>query len=293
MREGYSVIELLVSLVIGAIAIACVGAFGFRQQRFHRDVVAVTERLEQLQQATALVPIAIRSIAPGEGDIPAGGARDTSFEFRATIATAVVCDSGHGVVVLAPVGTVPPLLASVLASPAVGDTIWSLTLAGTNETWTPRPIVAISDTTTACALGPMSPWPGPTAYATIALHVAAPLPAGRGSPVRITRPWRYSLYRSSDGNWYLGARDWNPATLRFNIIQPVSGPFLSAAAHGVAFRYYDSTGAAIVSGGAITRGVALVQITFRVDSVLTGNFAHSIGIVAGAIASASLRNRAR
>ena len=48
-----------------------------------------------------------------------------------------------------------------------------------------------------------------------------------GAPVRFTRPVRYSLYRAADGDWYLGEREWNPTTVRFNTIQPVSGPFLS------------------------------------------------------------------
>ena len=291
-RDGYSIIELLVALVVGAIAIACVGAFGFRQQRFHRDVVAVTERLEQLEQAAALMPIALRSIAVTEGDIPAGGARDTSLEFRATIATAVVCDSGRGSLVLAPTSVDSPRLASILTTPEVGDTIWSLTLSGGGETWTPRPITGVSDSLAACLLGGVSPWAGPSVRSSMVLRVAAPLPAGPGSPIRITRPWRYSIYRASDGDWYLGARDWNPMRLRFNTIQPVSGPFLSAA-RGLAFRYVDSGGVTIPSGDVDTRGIARIDVAFRVDSVLPGTFTHAIGIVGGAIISVAMRNRAR
>jgi hypothetical protein len=292
-RDGYSVVELLVALTVGAIAIGVVGAVSFRQQRFHRDVVAATERFEQLDQATALVPVALRSIATTEGDIPSGGARDTSLEFRATITTAVVCDSGHGSLVLAPVHTGPPWLASILERPDAGDTVWSLTMIGAGESWTPRAIIAVIDSTTTCLIGGLSPWAGPSARPSLVLRVGSPLPAAQGLPVRITRAWKYSIYHASDGDWYLGAREWNAGTLRFNTIQPVSGPFVSAAAQGVAFRYYDSAGVAIASGGSDTRGIALIQVAFRVDSALPGKFAHAIAVNGSSSTSIALRNRPR
>jgi hypothetical protein len=87
-----------------------------------------------------------------------------------------------------------------------------------------------------------------------------------GFPVRITRPRRYSLYRASDGLSYLGERDWNPATLRFNTIQPVSGPFAPAAEHGLVFRYLDSAGAALAIPVANAGAIALVQVELRVQA---------------------------
>lgn len=292
-REGYSAIEMLVALVVSGIAIAAVGAVAFRQQRFHRDVVAVAERLEQLDQATALLPIALRSIAPGDGDIPSGAARDTSLEFRATIATAVVCDSGHGSLVLAPARTDPPRLASILERPDAGDTVWSLTTNETGEVWTPRAITGVIDSTSSCLIGGLSPWTGSPARQSLVLRVAAPLPAGQGMPVRITHGWKYSIYRASDGDWYLGAREWNAGALRFNTIQPVSGPFVSAASRGLAFQYYDSAGTVIASGAADTRGIARIQVAFRVDSVLPGKFVHAIAVKSTSITSVALRNRPR
>lgn len=291
--RGYTVLEMLVALTLSAIVITLVASVGLRQQRFHRDVVAATERLEQLDQATALVPVALRSIAPGEGDIPPGGARDTSLEFRATIATAVVCDSGRGSLVLAPVGTGPPRLSSILERPVAGDTAWWLAKVGAGEAWTPQSIAGVIDSTTSCLIGGVAPWPSRASLQSLVLRVALPVPPAKGMPVRITRSWKYSIYRASDGKWYLGARDWNPGTLRFNIIQPVSGPFISAAARGVAFRYYDSAGVAISSGSSTTRDIAVIQVAFSVDSALPGQFTHAIGVRGTTITSIALRNRRR
>jgi hypothetical protein len=291
-RAGYSVLEMLVTLVVGGIVIGGVGAIGFRQQRFQRDVVTVVERLEQLEQATALVPISVRGISPGEGDISAGAARDTSLEFRATIATAVVCDSGHGSVVLAPTGTDAPHLASVLTRPDAGDTAWVLAVSGAVESWQPHPITGVVDSTTTCNVAGVPPWADHALRRSITLRLSAPLGLRSGGVVRITRPWRYSIYKSSDGGWYLGARDWNASTTRFNTIQPVSGPFRSAAGRGLTLGYSDSSGATIPSGAADTHAIALVQVAFRVDSVLSGRYTHAIGIISQSVASFALRNRA-
>lgn len=292
-RHGYTAIEMLAALVISVITIAAVGELAFRQQRFHRDVVSAVERLEQLEQAAGLMPIALRSIAPGEGDIPPGGARDTALEFRATIATGVVCDSGHGSLVLAPANTDPPRLTSILSRPDVGDTLWSLSLVGSAETWTPKSIVTVIDSSTTCLVGGISPWPGAARRVSVVLRVTGQLSAGSGTPLRITRSWRYSIYHASDGDWYLGAREWNAATAKFNTIQPVSGPFVSSSNGGVAFGYFDTSGVAIASGSASTRGIALIQTSFRVDSTLPGKFHHAIGVNASTITKVALRNRLR
>jgi len=292
-RSGYSAAEMLVALTVGAIVITLVGAVGLRQQRFHRDVVAVAERLEQLEEAAALVPVALRSVAPADGDIPAGGARDTSLEFRATIATAVVCDSSRGSLILASVHTDPPRLISILERPDVGDTVWSLTMTGAGEAWTPRAIAGVIDSTTKCLIGGVSPWADPSAHQSVVLRVIGQPIAGEGTPVRITRSWRYSIYRASDGEWYLGAKEWNSGTLKFNTIQPVSGPFLSAAAQGVAFRYFDSVGVAIASGSSETTRIAVIQVAFSADTALPGKYAHAIGVRGSAITAIALRNQWR
>jgi prepilin-type N-terminal cleavage/methylation domain-containing protein len=292
-RHGYTIIEILAALVLSAIVIAAVGGLAFRQQRFNRDVIGATERLEQLEQAAGLMPIALRSISPGEGDIPPGGARDTSLEFRATISAGVICDSSRGSLVLAPANTDPPRLASILSRPDIGDTLWSLGLTGSAETWTPRAITAVIDSTTTCLLGGTSPWANATRTISLVIRVTGQLPGGSGTPVRITRPWRYSIYHSSDGDWYLGAREWNSSSMKFNTIQPVSGPFVSPASGGVAFRYFDTSGAVVPSGMATTHGIALVQVSFRVDSTLPGTYRHAIGVIASTTLKIAVRNRVR
>jgi hypothetical protein len=289
-RGGHTVVELLIALAIGAIVIGLGATIGFRHQRFHRDIVVAVERTEQLEQIAALIPIALRSIAPGEGDIAPGAARDTSLEFRATIASGVACDSGSTTVVLAPAG-IAPRLASVLARPERGDTVWVLEAVDATERWAPRAIVAVFDSVTACAIGRSFPF-GITPRRSLALRLAAALP-GEATAIRVTRPWRYSLYRASDGAWYLGAKEWNPALARFNTIQPVAGPLVSAAASGLRFRFTDSNGVDLPSATSETKRIAAIEVALRADSVIPGKYAHAVGFKARSSVVIALRNRAR
>jgi len=86
---------------------------------------------------------------------------------------------------------------------------------------------------------------------------------GGGTPLRVTRHERWLFYRASDGRWYLGFRDWNAASARFNTSQPIAGPFVRALRSGQrsGFRFYDSLGNALVPDGTNEGGIARVRVT--------------------------------
>jgi hypothetical protein len=83
-----------------------------------------------------------------------------------------------------------------------------------------------------------------------------------GMPLRVTRPLRFSRYRSPDG-WYLGARDWNTTSGRFNSIQLVSAPFLSASSSGPMLEYADRTGTPLPTPVPDPKRIALIRIVLR------------------------------
>jgi hypothetical protein len=290
MRSGHTVVEMLVALAAGALVIGLTAMIGFRHQRFHRDILVAVERSEQLDQVVALTPINLRAIAPGEGDIAAGAARDTSLEFRATLATAVVCDSATTTALLAPVD-VPPRLSSFQSRPEAGDTAWLLDTSFAVEQWVARPITAVFDSLGRCMLGASLPF-GTAPRKSIAIRLGTAAPRGVVA-LRITRPSRYSLYRASDGAWYLGAKDWNPSLGRFNTIQPVAGPLSSPGASGLRFRYLDSLGGLLPTPPPDPRNIAAIEVGFRVDSAIPGKYAHSTTIRGRAVSFIALRNRAR
>jgi hypothetical protein len=255
-RPGHTIIETIVAMGVGAVVLGLGATIGLRHQRFHRDLVIAVERTEQMEQVAALMPITLRAIAPGLGDIPPGGARDTSLEFRATIATSVVCDTGHATVVLAPVRDAPRLT-SILSRPEKGDTAWVLVHDSSPESWSPRPITGVADSVITCGLGGGFPW-GSSSAPSVVLRFGSTLPPP-GAVVRVTRPWRYSIYRAADRAWYFGAREWNPALGRFNTIQPVGGPFTSGAS-GLRFVYRDSIGTPIPEGSTEPSGIAMIEV---------------------------------
>ena len=289
VNRGHTVVEMLVALGVGALVIALTAAIGFRHQRFYRDIVIAVARSEQLDQVVALTPIGLRAIAPGEGDIAAGGARDTSLEFRSTIGTAVVCDSAATNALLAPTDVIPRL-SSFQARPEPGDTAWFLDTSAGSETWVARPVTAVFDSVGRCALGASLPF-GAAPRKSIAIRIAVAAPVG--SAIRFTRPSRFSLYRASDGAWYLGAKDWNTSLGRFNTIQPVAGPLAPPGSSGLRFRYLDSIGVILPAIPPDPRRIAGIEISVRVDSALPGKYAHSTAVRDRAVAFIALRNRTR
>jgi hypothetical protein len=101
------------------------------------------------------------------------------------------------------------------------------------------------------------------------LELSEPPPAiPMGTPLRITRPARYSLYRSADGKWYLGRREWSPVQGRFETIQPVSGPYRAydseaGQTSGLELRYFDRSGLRVPSGSVASDRIARVSVVLR------------------------------
>jgi prepilin-type N-terminal cleavage/methylation domain-containing protein len=262
-RRGVTLVELLVTMVVGGIALALVAAVSLRQQRVLADLADGAALSGQLRDAAAILPIDLRAVASGAGDIREAG--DTSLEVRGTIASAVVCDTTPGGVILAPSSAASDTYAGYGAPPEIGDTAWVFSPADSLERWTPHRVLATGTTAAGdCAsLGPvLSDSARGARRPTLGLESLSKSGVV-GMPVRVTRALRYSLYRAADGLWYLGERDWNAASLRFNGIQPVSGPFLSPAAGGLLFSYRDTSGAVLVTPVMNTRAVSAVRIELR------------------------------
>ena len=266
-RAGLTIIELIVAMVVGGVVLALVATISVRQQRLYADLADRLALDGQLRQAAGILPIDLRGAASAAGDIRE--ARDTAVEVRTTIASAIVCDSSSGAVVLAPTAAGEMTFASYLTTIAVGDTAWIFTPSDSLDAWLPYTISGTGAVAPgSCAsLGPQLSAVG-RATNRIYLRLTAAPSVGvlLGSVLRVTRPVRYSLYRGGDSRWYLGQRDWNVASLRFNTIQPVSGPFASPSSRGVVFQYADSTGAPLAVPVADPRAIALVHVDLRGQS---------------------------
>ena len=265
-RRGVTLLELMVALAVAGVALSLIAAISARQQRI---VAGLTDRAvlwTQLGDAASILPIDLRSASPAGGDIR--DARDTSVQLRASIATAVVCDVRSGTLVLAPASPGADTYGSVLSPIKQGDTAWLFTPGDSADGWQGYGIdAATMEAPGPCAIsGPLL-----TGSARLLPRIGIRLDGASrstiGMPVRVTRELRYSLYRGSDRAWYLGQRDWNASTLRFNTIQPVAGPFLPPRSGGrqggLEFRYVDTIGNVVSVPVADTRALSMIRIDLR------------------------------
>ena len=292
-QAGTTLVELLVALLVAGVVLAMIAAIGVRQKRLYATLGHRVTGQEQLRQAGAILPIDVRSVSVRDGDVAAGEARDTSLELRATIGSSVVCDAGGSTLSLvAPAADSE--LASVADLPRLGDTLWVLDESADEERWSAMPVRSAWTSARPCGAGRL---PSPDRFGAgspVPLVVdtgqpdAASVPLGM--PVRITRRVRYDLYRAGDARWYLGYRDWNGALGRFNVVQPVSGPFLSPAA-GVRFRYFDAAGAEVPPADSGTRRITLVTIMLRATGSPTLGASVALPRADSAIVAVAFRNR--
>ena len=263
VRSGFTLVELLIALACAGVVLAAIAAIALRQQRLFSELADNAAMTGRLREVTATLPIDIRAVSPATGDVRE--ARDTSLEIRGTIASAVVCDTGGRSLTLGPSLAGAGTLAAFLTTVAAGDTAWLLDARDAAERWVPRRVTSVSSTSAIkCASGGPMLAGGPFTATIVALDTLSP--ARAGAVVRVTRPVRYSLYRSSDGSWQLGARDWSTTSLRLNAIQPVAGPFLSPSAGGLSFSYFDSAGAVVGNPADSQAGLALIRIAARAQA---------------------------
>ena len=259
---GWTLLELVVALVIfGVVAGLGAGAVA-SEQRTARAAARVRAMRAELRDATGVLAQEIRGASPASDTLRL--AADTAVEFFTPLLTAITCAPGSGSRLL----LVPPLNSSAM-QPAVGpqpDTgdlawIWEEDSVRTPGTWRRWRIAGYaSDVPENCSVA-LAPLVGQPRVLTVAGD-AGMVPAG--APVQVVRRGRYSIYRASDGDWYLGYRRCDAlGPSRCQAVQPVAGPYRARVngTAGIQFRYFGETGNELT-------GMAAVTATWRVDVVL-------------------------
>jgi prepilin-type N-terminal cleavage/methylation domain-containing protein len=265
VRRAFTLVELVVALAIGGVAFGSFTIVVAQQERTHARLThRIRARAQALEGLAALVR-ELRAASFRSGDIVA--ALDSAIEFRATVASLSVCEVREGTVVTA--------LASLISPPKVGDTLWALA-ADDSVRWLPSPVASVATApagdSIACAAPALAPGAssrGLARHSRFLLGVAEPtLSVRQGTPLRITRRVRYSLYRAPDSQWYLGRREWSAGLGRFETIQPVSGPYRAHATagsdqSGFELRYLDKANAEIDPAAPGPERIARIDITVR------------------------------
>jgi hypothetical protein len=265
-RPGTSIVELLVALVLlGIVAGGALRALD-RQARLHGALLAMLESRVLHAATHETVASMLRGVAPRAGDIVA--LSDSAVAARITIGGGVACLSWPTRIVLAP-DTIAGghVLTHLTEPPQPGDSLWVLdegpTDASIDDAWRAAPVVGAFRSPGACTGTPLL-GAGDASRNAWTVDVGAVLPGapsvGPGSPVRLTRRARLALYRSGPDSW-LGFAEWNFGSGSWNVIQPVSGPYLhySSAApsmSGVALVPRDSNGTTSSTGPVASIGLA-------------------------------------
>jgi hypothetical protein len=299
VRRAFTVAELLVATVVAGIACGVMTMTIVRQQRFFSSASEVLGVRSQLRDAADVLASDIRSASVAEFGLPA--MTDTAFEMYSIIASSVACMSGSPTTIGLPPTTLisGSTLTTMLAQPDTGDI--AAIYSADSTRWDEYRVAAFASRPLATSC------PSATGFTTLGdaaagyqltLAVTPSPTVKKGSIIHFVRRARYSFYRSSDGEWYLGYRRCGVSPpFGCSTIQPVSGPYRpyrSSGGSGVSFRYRDQYGAEITS-------VALSKSVARIDVVLRGEAASAISLTGDArkmwrdsvVISVSPRNRAR
>lgn len=255
---------IVVISLLGLTGVA-IGSAILNQQRFHRDASALLDARQGVRDAMEVLSGDIR------GSSPADTIRlmaDSALELFTTIGTSVACRtvSGSGIYLAAesPSGNT---LTSFLLAPDTGDLALAFRTTGdtTLGAWERHRVGAFAGRSN--RPGCFSDGAGPAEGFLLTLREAPEPPVRGGAPIRFIRRGRYSLYRASDGLWYLGYRRCNAlGPSECGAIQPLSGPYRRYSGDrgqtGFLFEYFDAEGEKL-SGGDSPLSVARIDVTAR------------------------------
>lgn len=246
-------------LVMLGLVGSTIGSLLLRQQRFYRAAGELLYAREGVRDALEVLATDIRGIAVAD---TVRLLADSAIEMFSGIGSSVVCErtSDTELGLRRSFGS-GNTLTSLLTDPDSGDLAFFYRDSAVDETnWERHRISGFSTPTTGATC------PG------FRLTLAAPLSSDIhiGAPVRFIRRGRYSLYRASDGEWYLGYRRCNAlGASACGSIQPLSGPYRSYSSNGEAtgllFEYFDARGERLTATSSPLE-LARVDVTARAAS---------------------------
>ena len=251
-RSGFTLVELLVVVVIGALVLGAVYQTLITQERSIRQSYAVIGTQQNSRMAIQVLGSELREISATDNDITAATAN--SISLRALRKAGVVCgiDGGsHQFIDVAELGNGFQNGDSVLVYSDGANPI-----AGSDDTWIPTVVDAVTGTTV-CAGNPVSP-------NTRRLLFLAPMPdVIPGALVRSFVPVSFALVDTA-GKGVL-RRTQNGTTV--DLIEDLA----TTANRGLVLSFWDTAGTAIPNGSLSTNlnNIGRIQVTVR-SSIVGG-----------------------
>jgi len=273
-RRGLSLAELVVVVALAGLAGSTIIATLTHQQRFYRGATELLYVREGVRDAMEVLSADVRAMSVAD---TVRLAADSAIEFFATIGASVVCQIAPSDVGLPAAHLSGNSLSAFRAEPDTGDlALFHIDSSGPNERWERHRISGFVQQSLASSCPPTSRLSQQSdldvGLKGFVVTLTTPLGSGvrPGAVVRFIRRARYSLYRASDGDWYLGYRRCNAiGTSACGTVQPVSGPYRlysrDPMATGLLFEYFDGAGQALDVASA-PLALARVDVTARSES---------------------------
>ena len=260
-RLGFTLIELLVVLTVLGVLGGAMGMLLTRQQRFYRGAGELLYARESVRDALEVLANDIRSISTAD---TVRLLADSALEMFSSIGSSVVCQVTDATQAGLPAGSASGnTLTALPTQPDTGDLALFYRDSIVDGSWWERHrIAAFTARSLSTVCPPSTGFSTPDNVAAgeegFQLTLESPLNDVRaGAPVRFVRRGRYSLYRASDGEWYLGYRRCNALGISVcGAIQPLSGPYRpysgNRSATGILFEYFDAEGARVSPSSPLT-----------------------------------------
>jgi prepilin-type N-terminal cleavage/methylation domain-containing protein len=270
-RAGFTLIELMISLVIAGAILTAAYRILAGNQRFYRAQTQITEVQQNIRAVIQLLPGDLRELSSAEGDIYAMAS--DSIALRSMRGFGIICDTPSvalGRFTLRNSQLFAPITPSATRTRVIVFRDNDTEIAA-DDSWIRGPVVTVASGT--CTDGSAG-----TQF-TVLMNGGNGLLAGVtiGSPVRLYERAIYKFYDTGSG-WFLGIRNYVGGV--YQTISPVAGPLRSN--DGLAFVYYDSTGAVtndvdeVASIELKVRGVSSQPI--MVQGRATGYYSDSLSV---------------
>lgn len=254
-RRGYLLAEALCALALGGVLAAAAAAVlsGARVVIARLEARTTAERVSR--EALGVAAAALRA---SDSIVVLG---DTAMDLTLLTGSGVSCGGDSLELWLAPSRTADGVaLTSWSQLPDVGDEVAVLlpdTLTGSHR-WVGETIDGAALRVPSAPCDAADGWiaSGDASARMHVLTLRAPIAAGAGHPVRITRRGRLTLYVDSRGEWTLG---WRRCLLSAcGAVQPIAGPLRTPAAGGLRVLGPDADGILELSVHAVGASAGIV-----------------------------------
>ena len=302
LKQGVSLLEIMVVLLLLGVIGGAIGTTLTRQQGFYRGTAERLWSRESVRDAMEVLSADIRGMSVAD---TVRLRADSAIEFFATIGSSVVCQTVGNDVGLASHHSSGNSLSAFHVVPDTGDlAVFYMQSASGAMDWEQHRISGFTSRSLASSCPQSSGLSSQSEFDAAArgfvVTLASPFRGvvRAGAPIRFLRRARYSLYRASDGDWYLGYRRCNAiGASSCGLIQPVSGSYRAYSpdprTSGLLFEYFDATGQRLAALDS-PLGLARVDITARSDGTAqTTPGARGNAISDSATLSVAIRNGGR